>query len=49
VRAGSEACLDCLVPRDLFRRIVEDRLRGAEPNREPLQIEVVYPEGSMHA
>jgi hypothetical protein len=41
VRAGDDACADCLVPRDVFADIAGRRL--AEASGAPWTVEVVYP------
>jgi len=40
VRAGDDACADCLVPRDVFADIAGRRL--AEASGAPWTVEVVY-------
>jgi hypothetical protein len=42
IRAGPEACADCLVPRDMMRAYVEAALRDGL-GREPPTVRLVYP------
>jgi hypothetical protein len=41
VKAGAEACEDCLVPKSLFRQMADDEIR--EAGLPKTELEILYP------
>jgi hypothetical protein len=49
IEATPGACADCLVPRSVFVALTVDALAKGGVDIQPSQIDILYPDGSMHA
>jgi len=43
VRARADACVECLVPRDLIADMARARLVKVDPSMETTELKIVYP------